>query len=369
MVELLAQGGFNLTKFMSNCKRLLSAVPNDKRSEPNLNLDMDDLPIERALGIRWSVEDDTLGFEIRSLVRPRTKCGILSTVCSLFDSLGFAAPVALSARCLVQDLLKANIGLDEPLSEEFLSKSRAWNTELPLLSELSIPRSYFPSDGDPRQCKLQVHVISDASEIGCGASSYLRSEYPDGRAHCTFIIDNARNAPVKFVSIPRLELQAAVLTTQMFKMWREELELNISRTYLWTDSEIVLNYLKNEKRRLQTFVANRVKEIKEHTLLEDWHHVSGSLDPADYVSRGMSPSSLTADHRCLCGPDFLWKPETCRPTDKCQSVPHEGLELKKEALVHSVQRSLVRLTRRREIRGLWLSKTVKNRPPPPPECY
>ena len=82
---------------------------------------MDELPIEHALGIRWSVEDDTLGFEMRSLVRPKTKCGILSTVFSLFDSVSFAAPVALSARCLVQDLWKANIGWDEPLSEEFLS--------------------------------------------------------------------------------------------------------------------------------------------------------------------------------------------------------------------------------------------------------
>ena len=98
-------------------------------------------------------------------------------------------------------------------------------------------------------------------------------------------------------------------------MLREELELNISRTYLWTDSGIVLNYLKNEKRRLQTSVANREEEIKEHTLVEDWHHVLGSLNQADYVSQGMSPSSLTADHRCLRGPDFLWKPETCWPTD------------------------------------------------------
>ena len=100
-------------------------------------------------------------------------------------------------------------------------------------------------------------------------------QYPDGRVHCTFIIGKARNAPVKFVSIPRLELQTAVLTTQMFMMLRKELELNISRTYLWTDSEIVLNYLKNEK---------RVEEIKEHTLVDDWHYVPGSLNPADYVS-------------------------------------------------------------------------------------
>ena len=90
---------------------------------------------------------------------------------------------------------------------------------------------------------------------------------------------------MKFVSIPRLELQAAVLATRMFKMLREELELNISTTYLWTDSEIVLHYLRNERRRLQTFVANRVEEIKEHTLLEDWHHVPGSLNLADFVAR------------------------------------------------------------------------------------
>ena len=95
--------------------------------------------------------------------------------------------------------------------------------------------------------------------ISYGASSYLRSEYSDGRVHCAFIIGKARNAPVKFVSIPRLELQAAVLTTQMFKMLREELELNISRTYLWTDSEIVLHYLRNAKRRLQTFVPPQVQ--------------------------------------------------------------------------------------------------------------
>ena len=141
---------------------------------------------------------------------------------------------------------------------------------------------------------------------------------------------------MKFFSIARLELQAAVPAIRMFKMLREELELNISRTYLWTDSEIVLHYLRNEKRRLQTFVANRVEEIKKHTLVEDWHLVPGSLNPADYVLRGMSPSSLTADHRWLRGPDFLWKPETCWPTDKCQFVPDEGLKSKKEAFVRCV---------------------------------
>ena len=201
----------------------------------------------------------------------------------MFDPLGFASPVALAARRLVQDLWKANVGWVEALGEEFLSKWRSWKTQLPSMSQLRIPRSYFLQDIDPRDCKLQLRVFSDTSEVGYGASSYLRAEYPDGRIYCTFVMGKARNAPVKFVSIPRLELQAAVLATRVCKMLREELELNIDRTFLWTDSEIVLHYPKNEKQRLQTFVANRVEEIKEHSPVHYWNHVESCA--RDFESR------------------------------------------------------------------------------------
>ena len=72
----------------------------------------------------------------------------------------------------------------------------------------------------------------------------------------------------------------------MCDMLQEELELNIDRTFLWTDSEIMLLYLKNEKQTLQTFVANRVEEIKEHAPVHDRNHVPGTLNPTDYMSRG-----------------------------------------------------------------------------------
>ena len=180
-------------------------------------------------------------------------------------------------------------------------------------------------------------MFSDASEVGYGSSSYLRAEYPEGRVHCTFIMGKARNAPVKFVSIPRLELQATVLATCMCKMLRDELELNIDRTLLWTDSEIVLHYLRNEKQRLQTFVANRGEEIKEHSPVHDWNHVPGTLNPADSVSRGLNPSALTVDHSWLRGPDFLWGPEHSWPKQECRTVLREDLELKKETHVHSLE--------------------------------
>lgn len=127
---MLGSGGFRLTKFMSNSKDTLSKIPAERRAKPELNLDLDELPVERALGVRWFVETDQLGFEIKTVTRPETKRGILSTVCSLYDPLGFAAPVALTARALIQDVWKAKLDWDQPLNEHFVSRWRSWTTQL-----------------------------------------------------------------------------------------------------------------------------------------------------------------------------------------------------------------------------------------------
>lgn len=286
--------------------------------------------MERALGVRWFAESDELGFEIKRLHRPETKRGILSTVCSLYDPLGFAAPVTLAARSLIQDFWKAKVNWDEPLDDHFLGRWRSWNAQLPSLSELRIPRNYYLPGTEFSECQMQLHIFSDASETGYGASSYLSVKYPDGTIHCSFVMGKVRNAPVKFTSIPRLELQAAVLSTRIDKTLREELDLNIQSTTYWTDSEIVLYYLNNEKRRFQTFVANRVEEIRGNSRSAEWNHVPGTLNPADDASRGINPSELTRNHRWLRGPEFLWQPESSWPNVGLGEIPDEILELKKE---------------------------------------
>ena len=155
MIDIPARGSFNLTKFTSNSKEVLKAVPSNQLSNQGLKLDLDDAPIKRALGVLWYVGDDTLGFKIKHLDRPETKRGILSTVCSLFDPLGFAAPVALAARCLVQDLWKAYVGRDKPLREEFLLKWRSSKT------------SYLPcrscASHDPISSKIGTHKTASCS--------------------------------------------------------------------------------------------------------------------------------------------------------------------------------------------------------------
>ena len=100
LAKILDHGGFCTAKFMSNSKEVLSSIPVQRRATPNLDLRLDELPVERALGVHWFVETDELGFEIKNLNRPWTKRGILSALCSLYDPLGFAVPVALTARAL-----------------------------------------------------------------------------------------------------------------------------------------------------------------------------------------------------------------------------------------------------------------------------
>ena len=220
-VEILGRGGFCLTKFTSNSKDAMSTIPVERRALPDLSLRLDELPVERVLRVCWFVQTAELGFEIKNLNRPKTKHGILSSVCSLYDPLGFAAPVALTARDLIRDIWKAKLDWDQPLEEHFLDRWRSWTTQLSSLSALRILQSYFPPEVDAAKCKLQLHIFSDASEIRYGTSAYLRIEDPDGPTLCSFITGKAQNAPVKFISTPRPELQAAVLATCLNRMLRE----------------------------------------------------------------------------------------------------------------------------------------------------
>ena len=335
LVDLLHRGGFNLTKFTSNSKDVLAAIPSQKRAKPELDLDFDELPVERALGVRWHVESDELGFTIKDLDRPETKRGILSTVCSLYDPLGMAAPVVLQAKNLLQDLWRARVDWDEPLTDSFLTRWRGWKNALQTMADVRIPRCYFPPGTILSQCQLQMHHFADASEHGYGTVSYLRVKYPDGTIHCSFLMGKSRNAPVKFTTVPRLELQASVLSTRMNNSIRAKLDLDIEITRYWTDSAIVLHYLSNSKLRLQTFVANRVQEIKENSSVEEWSHVPGVLNPADDVSRWYAPQQLSPDGRWLRGPDFLWRDESCWPDGDINVPTEEVLELKKEKHVNT----------------------------------
>jgi hypothetical protein len=135
-----------------------------------------------------------------------------------------------------------------------------------------------------------------------------------GDIHVAFVIGKARVAPLKVVTIPRLELSAAVVAARLEKMIRSEIDLSIDTTLLWTDSTTALGYIANKDKRFKTFVANRLAVVHETTEPTQWRYVNTRLNPADDASRGLSADVLLKNKRWLTGPEFLWKTEDYWPS-------------------------------------------------------
>ena len=130
LVELLRKGGFHLTKWVSSSRQVLAQIPREETSSPLKNFDVDDLPVERTLGLLWDAERDQFKFSVRTEQSSTTKRGVLSDASSLFDSLGFLAPVTLIARGIMQDIWKANIDWDKQLPAEVLKVWEKWFSTL-----------------------------------------------------------------------------------------------------------------------------------------------------------------------------------------------------------------------------------------------
>ena len=129
---------------------------------------------------------------------------------------------------------------------------------------MKIRRCYKPNDFGKLKT-IEVHHFSDASVDGYGQCSYLRLVDDKNRVHCSFLLGKARVTPLKPVTIPRLELTAALVSVKVSQTLQEELEYDEMNEFFWTDSKVVLGYINNDARRFHTFVANRVQQIRDHT--------------------------------------------------------------------------------------------------------
>ncbi len=171
-----------------------------------------------------------------------------------------------------------------------------------------MPRCQKPNEfGKPQS--FQLHHFADASKLGYGTVSYIRMTNEQGNIHVSFMIGKARVAPLKQMTIPRLELAAAVVSVKMDKMLRSELQLPLNDSLFWTDSQAVLKYIANDKARFYTYVANRVSFIRDNTSAQQWRYVTSKNNPADDASSGVSVPMFLENKRWICGPEFLWEPE------------------------------------------------------------
>lgn len=256
LTALCHKGGFNLQKWVTNSRSVLMSIPGDIRATEmkELDLDMDQLPMERALGLQWCVESGKFMFRTSVQEWLQTRRGILSVVSSLYDPLGFLAPFTMPAELMLQELCGRNLKWDEQISPSFPKQWSGWLSDLQKMSGFEVDCCIKPQNfGTP--VTAQIHHFSDASEAGYGTMSFLRLEDGDN-VHVSFLVGKARVAPLKQITIPRPELTAAILAVRVEAMLQKELQWQLERSMFWTDSTTVLKYIFNEARRFHTFVAN-----------------------------------------------------------------------------------------------------------------
>ena len=307
--SLLAKGGFNLHKFISNSKEVIEAIPKEQRASgiKELDLTRDILPIERALGVQWCVQSDALQFRVVLKDKPLTRRGILASISLIYDPLGLAAPFLLQGKQILQDLCKNQAAWDEMVPDDIKARWEKWRGELHALAELKIRRCYKP-DNFGHVKTVELHSFSDASVNGYGQCSYLRMINDRDEVHCALVMAKSRVTPLKPVTVPRLELTAAVVSTKISSLLQKELNYQDMQEFFWTDSRVVLGYISNEARRFHTFAANRVQAIRDHASPEQWRYVDTKDNPADDASRGLGANELIRSERWWNGPNFLWKP-------------------------------------------------------------
>ena len=168
-------------------------------------------------------------------------------------------------------------------------------------------RCYKPDEfGEVHSAEL--HQFSDVSQEGYGQCSYLRLINKNCEIHCSLVMSKSRVTPLKPITVPRLELTAAIVSVRVSVMLEKELHYQNVKHVFWMDSKVVLSYIHNETKRFHIFVGNRVQFIREHTSPHQWRYVKTGNNPADRASRGLHANDLVHKSDWWHGPEFLWKP-------------------------------------------------------------
>ncbi|CAB3990844.1 Hypothetical predicted protein, partial [Paramuricea clavata] len=225
----------------------------------------------------------------------------------------FLAPFILLAKLMMQKAWVQGLSWDEHLPEEHRRTWKQWFEELIKLSLIKIPRCLRKS---VEVGHIEIHTFSDASEKAYSAVVYIRHEYKDGDVSVRLVAAKTRLAPLKTISIPRLELMGAVIGLRLSKQVCTALELPVQDVTFWIDSTTVGFWICGQSRKYKTFVAHRIGEIHEETNPVQWKYVPTSSNPADHGTRGLTVTELKENELWWNGPEFLKESRDKWPEEK-----------------------------------------------------
>ena len=346
----LAQAGFNLRKFVSNSMKLQNhvysqepqsssgmvttsnLVMSDEESytKNTLGDKLDGPECVKVLGVKWRPVDDRLLVDISGLcsivdgMMP-TKRNIIGLSARIYDPLGILSPVTVCFKMLFQDICAAKLEWDEPLSGDLLSRWEHLTQGLRQSQSLCVPRCYFQDVVGTSSCSLVG--FCDASQKAYAAVVFLKIR-TGNKSVARFVASKTRVAPIGMMTIPRLELLAALLLARLLSSITSAIlpEQVLDKPMCFTDSMIALHWIRGFDKEWRQFVQNRVIEIRSLVSFDCWYHCPGEDNPADIPSRGIDLSLLISSTLWLMGPTWICDPEfepQCPdprlPPDECLS--------------------------------------------------
>ena len=308
--RILAKGGFNLRKFITNSKSLCKRIQ-DKESLTtctpgklghHAQLSSDDQSYsktvlgpnsnstsggQKILGVYWNYDQDRLEFDLSTIAQSvssaaPTKRDVVSITAKFFDPLGIVSPVIVQFKLLFQEMCKLKLEWDEPLTGELLE---LWNTlieDLKSPTPIIVSQCYFIHHCSPGMV-LRLCGFCDASTKAYAAVVYLEIDC-DGVSQFRFIAAKTRVSPLATHSIPRLELLAALLLSRLITCVHNalKLDLQLEESACFTDSRVALYWIRGMDREWKQFVENRVREIRRLVPAKAWKHCPGRSNPQTF---------------------------------------------------------------------------------------
>ena len=295
-IKTVLHRGFNLTQFLSNRPAALDNLLEEDKAE---------MKVQRILGHTWDPKTDKLMFaKLKRLYtgQQMTQRNVLSMAASLFDPVGLISPFAIRIRCILQKIFKEGRNWDQPVSECYQQELEEWTDEFDSMTSIEIPRCLIPSTNGTHQ----LHTFTDASMSAIAAIVYVSTTKADGSSTSRYVISKTKVAPIRQLSIPKLELESATLGAELAGFGESEMTTTISSKHFWTDSTTTFGWTQS-KQRQKIYIANRLTKIHENSNPDSWRHIPGKMNPADHGTRGLNTSDIPK--LWLQPPDFLSTPQ------------------------------------------------------------
>ena len=296
----LKNDGFRLKKFVSNEPDVLAEILFDKDETKK---------VTRVLGQKWNITSNYfVMFPLKQFPKDATvytQRKIFRLVSSIFDPLGLLSYLTIKCKIFLQQIWKLGRKWDDLIPQELHNTLQKFVNSYFAIPEIRVPRIVHSFS---KITSSQLHIFVDASIAAMAAVAYLGTTNSQASPpQACFLMRKCKVAPTKQISVPKMELEAAVMRVRLLQLIPTEITLTFSQSFLWPDSQVVFDWIASKKKQ-KVFVSSRLQKIQKVSSPKQWHHMASCLNPADHGPRGLATKYIQQEW--LEPPQFLRKNES-----------------------------------------------------------